>query len=251
MVQKKYPYIPNQRVFDEVLKLICDSGKVPTEEEIKDEKKITSIYREANSTLSVLQRIGIINGSNITELGKKLRLKGQIKKDTYNELLESQPGFSELINIMRKHPGDFPRDEIENHLLMNDIGSQSTRSKIISFFKHLLKSADIEKLLLNQQEKTDEKIILIDNKLISENNYARDQITHISQAEYEKPFNIEDRNKPIKIKEKDGNNKDIKGNHKDWIMQFLNDNLKIEINENWDQEKIKLVFDRLEKILKI
>ena len=250
MVQKKYPYVPNLRVFDEVLKLICDSGKVPTEEEIKDEKKITNLKREANSTLSVLQRIGIIIDSNITELGKKLRLKGQIRKDAFNELLQTHSGFSELIDIMRRHPGDFPRDEIENHLLMDDVGSQSARSKIISFFKHLLKSADIEKLLIDKQDTTVERITQNDNNLIPKINNVKDQIKNISQTDYEKSVDIEDIGIPFKIYGKNENDQNINSNQKAWIMQFLNENLKIEINENWDIEKIKLLFDRLEKILK-
>jgi len=240
MVQKKYPYVPNITVFDKVLKLIYKSGKVPTEQEILDNNEgITKIKREANSTLSVLQRIGIIGDkSNITDLGKKLRLQGPKKKEAYNELLKSHPGFSELIQIMKNFPGDFPRVEIENHLLLDDVGSKSARSKIISFFRYLLKSADIENLLIKSQQIINEDKIKDKGKtqniqIEKKNSFEDFDSENIEKSTYDKDskLNMEDKQKA-------------------WKMQFLKENLSIEINEKWDLEKIKLLFDRLEKILK-
>ncbi|MFX1395778.1 MAG: hypothetical protein ACFFAS_01915 [Promethearchaeota archaeon] len=251
-MQTKYPYVPNLRVFDEVLKIIQNNGKVPSEQEIVDELRITKIKREANSTLSILQRIGILDENfELTDIGKRSRLKGQKRREAFSDLLSQHKGFLELLQLLKKHPGDFPKVHVENHLISDEVKSPSARAKIISFFRHLLDFSDQEKLLYEHKKSTPnsfENNIEIDSDIIP--NINNPKINQEKTKEFQKnPIESLPNNQKFYEEKKKFDLSHI-SDKSTLVRQFLTENLHIEINENWDAEKISLLFDRIEKLLK-
>jgi len=215
MAERRYPYFPALKAFDQFV----DEIKRTTPSEVTStwmqDKEIAS-KKNAPQMVSALKGLGIVDadGKIADEVATAFRVGGDTCANAMKEIVQNV--YGDLIDQIKQRT-DFSADELKKHFAesMPGLGEQGLK-KVKSTFVFLVKEASLHE--------------------IAPALFARTRVRKKTAKPKRKA------RPPRRKRQKELPAKDV-------VTAILDKLPQVKINGTWDEERINLVFDRMEQLV--
>ncbi len=255
--KRTYSYVYSMQSFKKLIDHISRTGRGPKNVEEFMALGLAPNATDAAQCLNVARKFRMMDDEGtLSDIGRKFRLE-KTRAEACEIILQEQ--FPELNGVLKEYPGQFPKDQLTEHLMMRDqINSESAIAKVLAIVKELNQG------FANKPSKTKEKGTrkssekgpkVLQSTLTSLPKPGEPTIEHASKEQstlIEPPLQTvaPSKNEPTVVNPQSPREPPTSNPLREDNIETVPLAIHVEIDHQWSKEQINLVFDRAEKFLK-